>query len=340
MDPAPTPRPLLQLITAFCGSKVVATAVELGLFGRIDKAGGLTRAETARELDIDDRPADLLLAACASLGLLDKRGDTYVNTAQADTFLVPGRPQYLGGLIRYIDQRHYPAWLQLATAVRTNSPVAWDPNAKSWFDTEDPLVVSLFWDTMCTMATYTGRALADAVTELARRSSVLDVGGGWGAVSIELCRRHPRLRATVFDLPRVCPTTERKIKDAGLDGRIDTIAGDFLVDDLPTGHDVVVLSSILHDWDEHTDRQLLAKCYQALDPGGLILISEFFLNEERTGPPDAAIMGLTMLVETPGGKNYATGEYRTWLADAGFVHVGLFPIETPGSNGVLVARKP
>lgn len=337
-----TPIPLIQLIMGFCGAKTLMAAVELDLFGRVEKAGGLTRQGAVRELGIEDRPADLLLAACASLDLLDKRGDSYVNTPLTQTFLVPDSPHYLGGLIRYVDQRQYPSWHELATALRTNHPVTWDPGVHSSpFETEDPAIMPLFWQTMFSMSTYTGRQLAEALPELAECKSILDIGGGWGAISIEICRRYPIPRATVYDLRSVCNTTVQKIRDAGLGGRIDTAPGDFLIDDdLPTGHEVVVLSSILHDWDEDTNRDILAKCFRALPPGGTIIISEFFLNEQRTGPPQAALIGLTMLIETAGGKNYSCDEYQAWLAEVGFGQIKFVSFDAVGSNGVMVARKP
>lgn len=337
-----SPLPLLRLMHGFTLTKTLAAAVELDLFGRIAKADGLTRQEAARELGIADRPADLLLAACAALGLLDKTGDTYVNSPLADAYLVPGRPHYFGGLIRFMDGRQYPAWHNLTTALREDRPVAWDPSVDSGpFEMEDPQVVPLFWETMFALSTFTGRDLAGALPMLAGQTRLLDVGGGWGAMAIELCRRWPNLRATVYDLAPVCETTRQRVDEAGFGERIATAAGDFFADDeLPGGHDVIVLSSILHDWDEKQNRSLLRKCFRALEPGGMVVVSEFFLDEERTGPPEAALMGLTMLVETPGGKNYATGEYTAWLLDAGFERAESIPFEAVGSNGALIARKP
>jgi hypothetical protein len=94
-----------------------------------------------------------------------------------------------------------------------------------------------------------------------------------------------------------------RIAAAGLDEVIDTIGGDFRADDaLPQGHDVILLSMILHDWDEATGRALLRKCWNALEPGGTVVICELLLNPERTGPPSATLMGMNMIVELEGAR--------------------------------------
>jgi hypothetical protein len=331
----------MQIGTGFWAASTLATAVEIDLFSRIDRAGGLTREQAAKELGFEDRPTDLFLAGCASLGLLDKDGESYVNTALAETFLIPGRPGYFGGFIRYIN-RDYTAWHKLGTALSTNSPTAWDPRTQDHpFAAEDPVILNLFWEAMHSLSVFTGRAIAGALPELGKFRALMDVGGGSGVIPIEVCRAFPALRATVYDLPFVCDIAAGKIEDAGMSTRIATAPGDFLADQsLPSGHDVILLSSILHNWNEETDRSLLAKCFAALPSGGALIISEILLNDQRTGPAEAALMGLTMLVGTKGGKNYSGSEYTTWLSETGFENIRVVPCESAGTNGTIIGYKP
>ncbi|GAB2578135.1 hypothetical protein Aab01nite_10240 [Paractinoplanes abujensis] len=102
----------------------------------------------------------------------------------------------------------------------------------------------------------------------------------------------------------------------------------------------MLFSMILHDWDQATNRELLAKAYEALLPGGLVVVSELLLNAERTGPAPAALMGLNMLVETEGGRNYSDAEYGQRLTGAGFTEVRTVPFDAPGANGAVIAVKP
>ena len=332
------PTALMELTLGFASFKSFAAAVELELFTRLSERGGATVEEASEFLELPHRPADLLLAACASLGLLEKTGDRYRNAPVAEEFLVVGKPYYFGGLVRFYDQREYPAWHRVVEALRTDKPTAWNPAAQdSAFDAEDPVMMALFWEAMYSLSTFTARALGDAY-DFTRHTRLLDVGGGSGAFPIELCRRYPHLSATVFDLPHVCDLAQKKVEESGLSNVLDTRAGDFQDDQpLPGGYDVILLSMILHDWDEAGNRRLLAKCYEALPPGGALVICELVLNPERTGPPAAALMGMAMLIETEGGKNYSETEYTTWLTDTGFSQPHIVPLAAAGANAAIVA---
>ena len=336
-----TPTPLMGLVTGFWSFKTFAAAVELDLFTHLRDGRSLTIAQAGTELGLSERPADLLLAACASLGLLEKEGDGYRNSALAEEFLVRGKPYYFGGQVTYCDQRTYLPWHRITDALRTDRPLTWDPATQdSMFDTADPDMLRSFWGAMYSTSIFTAQALARAV-DLSDHARLLDVGGGSGAYPIELCRARPGLSATVFDLPHVCTIAADNIAQAGLSDRITTVPGDFLSDGaLPTGHDVILFSMILHDWDEPTNRALLAKAHKALPPGGLVVISELLLNADRTGPAPAALMGMNMLVETEGGRNYSDAEYRSWLTDAGFTDAHTVHFDAPGANGAVVATRP
>lgn len=259
----------MHLVAGVWGFKTLAVGVEFGLFTRLAGGRTVTVAEAAAEFGLDERPADLLLSASASLGLLEKAGDGYRNSALAEQFLVEGRPYYFGAQVRYSDLRTYLPWHRVGEALRGNRPLTWDPQQQdSLFDTTDPELVAQFWDAMFATSRFTARALADAYDFGAHRR-LLDVGGGAGAFPIEFCLRLPELRATILDLPHVCVRAGERIAEAGLTDRIGTVAGDFLADPaLPDGHDVILLSMILHDWDEPTNRALLARCHAALPPAG------------------------------------------------------------------------
>jgi hypothetical protein len=105
------------------------------------------------------------------------------------------------------------------------------------------------------------------------------------------------------------------------------------------GQDAILLSMILHDWDVPDCERLLRSCFDALSPGGCLLISELLVADTKDGPVDAALMSLAMLVETF-GRNYTGAEYSSWLTEAGFVDVEVRPLTAPAANGVVIGRKP
>jgi 3-hydroxy-5-methyl-1-naphthoate 3-O-methyltransferase len=336
-----SPIPLMQIATGFWASKTLAAANELNLFTRLSGTAGTTIEELAVALAVHPRPAEMLLTGCAALGLLEKQNDRYRNSPLAEQFLVKGQPYYFGGFIEMLDKRLYPGWGKLTEAIRTNRPTTWDPDKqKSLFEGEDPAMMALFWEAMHSASTFTARALAGAV-DFRPFKRLLDVGGGSGAYDIELCRYYPHLHATVYDLPFVTEIAAEKIAQAQLSGRIDTAAGDFFADPtFPADHDAVLLSMILHDWDEAKDREILRKCYAALPSGGVVIISELLADDNKTGPVPAALMSLNMLIETEGGRNYTAGEYSAWLDEVGFGDIQTVRFEAAGANGVVLARKP
>lgn len=331
-----SPLPLMSLATGFWSFKTLAAAQELDLFTRYTQ-DGCTATELAAGLGIAERPAEMLLTGCASLGLLELRDGRYVNSPMAAEYLVRGRPYYFGGIVEMFDRRLYSAWGELTRAILTNAPTSWDPSRQSHlFDGLDPLMLETFWAGMHSLSAVTARALAEVIAA-EPPARLLDVGGGSGAYAIELCRRFPDLRVTVYDLPEVCAIAAGNAADIG---RVSTVPGDFLKEDppLPGGHDAVLLSMILHDWDEPTCRRLLRACRDALAPGGRLFICELLVDDAKTGPAPAALMSLNMLVETH-GRNYTAAEYGSWLAEAGFTVERVAPLEAPGANGVVIARR-
>ena len=335
-----TPLPLMQLATGFWASKALFAAHELGLFSLLSRPDGGTAAQVAADLGIDERPAEMLLTACASLGLLDKRDGRYHNSPVAGKFLVPGGPAYFGGFVTFNDKRLYGTYGQLIEAVRSNRPVGWDSaTQRSFFDTADTTITRDFYEAMHSLSTPTGQALA-TVADIRARSRLLDVGGGSGAIPIELCRACPSMAATVFDLPHVADFAAQKISAAGLSDRITTAAGDlFAPDPYPAGHDVALLSLILHSFTPDQDKQILGKIFDCLPSGGLVVISELLVNDDKTGPLPAALMSLTMLVEDE-GRNYTAAEYEQWLTETGFHNTRRLALDVPGANGLIIAEKP
>lgn len=339
-DRALSPVPLMQMTTGFWAFKTIAAAHELGLFSRLSGTAGTTTGELAEALAIEERPAEMLLTACAALGLLVKNDGRYANSPLAEEFLVRGKPYYFGGWVQMLDKRLYPGWSRLTDAIRTNRPTTWDPDRQSsLFDGEDPELLAVFWEAMHSLSTFTARVLGQAI-DLSGARRLLDVGGGSAAFDIELCRLYPDLTATVYELPKVADIAAGKVKEAGLQERIDTAAGDFFAESsLPGGHDTILLSMILHDWAEDRCRAILQKCWAALPSGGQVIIAELLVNDVRTGPPSAALMSLNMLVETE-GRNYTPAEYSAWLGDLGFQDIRTVWFEAPGANGAVIGRKP
>jgi predicted O-methyltransferase YrrM len=327
----------MTLSTGFWAFKALAASHELGLFDRLAGGAGMSTAEAAHAFGLHNRPAEMLLTACAALGLLEKVHGRYCNSHISETYLVRGKPYYFGGFVKMADQRLYPGWGKLNEALRTNRPTTWDAEAQaSMFDGEDPILLATFWEAMHSLSTMTARRLGEAV-DFSPYTRLLDIGGGSGAYDIELCNQYAGLSASVLDLPHVAAIAAERIKDARLTDRIEILTGSFF-EPLPAGHDVHLLSMIMHDWDEAKNRALLRRCFEALPKGGAVIISELLVNDDKTGPAPAALMSLNMLIETE-GRNYTAAEYTNWLQDAGFGEVETVSFNAPAANGAVIGRR-
>ena len=174
--------------------------------------------------------------------------------------------------------------------------------------------------------------------KLAGVRHLLDLGGGPATYAITFARMNPEMKATVFDLPGPIKIARENIARHGLDARIDTMAGNFLKDDIGSGYDFIWISQILHSHNEEQCRRIIKQAVVALVPGGRLAIQDFFVNPDGCTPPGAALFGVHMLAVTPRGRAYTAGEVAEWLAEAG--------LSTPehlryngGDATILVAQK-
>lgn len=334
-----TPLPLMEITSGVYAFKVLAFADKVGLFIRLSGGGSTTVDDFAQWQGIQHRPAELVLTACAALGLLSRESDGgYRNTALSEQYLVEGKPGYFGAWVKVVDRHEYPAYQRFEDSVRGNHPTTWDPEKQeSLFDPDDAVMVETFWNGMNSASAYGAARLAEAV-DFSPTTRLLDVGGGGAAFAIALCRRYPRLHVTVFDLPFVCDLTREPVEKADLADRIGFVGGDFFADALPPDHDALLLSNVLHDWKEADVRRILDVCARALPSGGTLLVCESFVDDDKTGPPLAALMSLNMLVET-WGRNYTVAEYSQWIHDVRLTVTGVERFAAPAANGVLIARK-
>jgi SAM-dependent methyltransferase len=153
------------------------------------------------------------------------------------------------------------------------------------------------------------------------------VGGGSGAYAMAFVKARSNINAAVFDLPNVIPITRGYIEKEGLADKIKTIEGDYTVDPLGKGYDLIFLSAIIHSNSIEVNMKLLKKCLEALNPGGQVVIQDFIMDENRTTPLSGALFALNMLVSTEAGDTYTESEVRDWMTAAGLSSIKR--IDTP-----------
>ena len=314
------PDDLTRMVRGYQESRILLTAVELDVFTAVGE--GATAATVATRCGTDRRATELLLNALVALGVIRLAGDCYANGPAAGQFLVAGAPDDARIALRH-NLSLWNTWSSLTDAVRVGH-TALRPEMR---DRDDDWTVP-FIAAMHRGASARAPQVVEAVGA-ARVRRMLDVGGGSGAYSIAFARANPELVAVVLDLPTVLPIADGHIGDAGLSRRISTRAGDLRRDDFGSGYDLVFLSSICHMLGPDGNRDLLARSARALGPGGRVVVQDFILEPERTGPRQAVLFAINMLVGTEEGSTYSEAEYASWLTAAGLSDVRRIRLKGP-----------
>jgi precorrin-6B methylase 2 len=320
-DAHPDPSHILQIGMGFFASKTLLSAVELGLFEVLGD-GKLTGEEVRTRLGLHSRAAADFLDALVALHLLAREGDgpdaLYANTQDTATFLNPGSPAYLGGILHMANQRLYPFWGHLTEALRTGMQQNEAKHGGDLFGAiyADPARLEGFLAAMAGIQKGNFAVLADRF-DFSRHHVVCDVGGASGALCIAVARQHPHLRCITYDLPQVAPVARRNVAAAGLAERIEVRSGDFMEGALPEA-DVIVMANILHDWGSATKRMLIGKAHAALPEGGAFVAVENIIDDARRQNVFGLLMSLNMLIETSEGYDYTFAAFEGWCRDAGF----------------------
>ena len=305
-----TPAGIIRLGNAFCDAKALLTAVELDLFSTLHPAPASVE-EIRNRLGLHGRGLFDFLQLLVALGLLEKISDRYRNAAGADQYLVRGKPTYVGGFLQQANRNLYPAWGKLSDALRTGKPQA----AGDFSDVVgNPERLGYFIGMMDALTQVLGPELVSAV-DWNGRSSVLDVGGCRGNMASHIVKANPHLEGHVFDLPQMEPFFSEHMENLELTGSVHFHGGDFFRDPLPSA-DVVVLGHVLHDWDADQRRFLVKKAFDALNPGGVLLVYDRMLDDEPTHVENLVI-SLDMLLVTDGGAEYPVSEIRDHATSLG-----------------------
>lgn len=302
---------LTNIARGFMPAEALLVANELGLFSIIGDEGKNLEA-ICGECNTDFRATEILLNALVGMDLLKKKKDFFENSFMTKEYLIPGKKYYQGDLFKHL-YRVRARWGTLLDVLRTGrtvEPVQKEPE-KSEEDKRS------FIMGMANIAHMSAEKLI-SVLDLSQAGTLLDLGGGPGSYAISFCKKYPSLKATILDLPDVIPITSEQIEKYGVEGQIDTISGSFLETDYRGPYDFVLISNIIHMLGKEDIQILFQKSIEALSRNGTIVVKDFFVNEDRSGPEYAVLFAINMLVATQKGNTYTESEVSGWLAECGF----------------------
>ena len=329
-----TTRRLNDMGLGFMQSGTLVAAIELGIFDAL-AAGALSVTDLASAVGLTEDRAEKLITACATLDLLSITVGKIANTAETERFLIRGKPTYFGDYLVHLAKGSSASWGALAERLKSEPP----SGAGRYFETgEDPKEARALTEAGYTGSQGTARRLVGRF-DFSTCHHLLDLGGGSGVYSIEACRQNPGLTATVFDFENVCVVAREFIEKAGLTDRIKARTLDFTNESLPEGADVILLCGNIHAYDEATARNVVKHAYAALPAGGAMIICDYMLNDERTGPPVAAFISVSQTFSAGRGRVHSGADFASYLGDAGF-EVTKVEEFLAGSMGWAIGLKP
>ncbi|HUU09345.1 MAG TPA: class I SAM-dependent methyltransferase [Phycisphaerae bacterium] len=305
--------------------RVVEAAHAVGLFERLGKAPAAV-GDLARDLALDAEMVEKVLIVLAAMGLAGRRGRHWLLSPKAEATLVPEAPLYQGNTLAHSAQV-WSRWNNLEFALR-GQPGGWvfSEAAEQGFRSYRDFILAMHNMAMA------GRAaeLADRV-DLGARQTLVDVGGGPGTYAMALCERNGGLRATVMDLPEAVEIARGLIERFGLADRVRAVVGDWNEAEFGVDVDAVLLSNVLHGPTSDAEMKL-AKAHRAMTPGGLLIIQDFLMNPEKTGPLIPALFNLMV-----GG--FSVTELTDRVAAAGFAGIRVRPMPDGVGTTVVTATR-
>ncbi|HEY6875370.1 MAG TPA: methyltransferase [Candidatus Dormibacteraeota bacterium] len=304
-----------RLVQGFRAYQMVVAACELKLPDLL-AAGPKSVQELAAATATDEPSLRRLLRGLAVWGVVEQQdGDCFAGTAIADSFRsdIPG----MRNMTLNLAAEAYVAWGSLLYSVRTGRPAYEHVFGRSrWEDlAEDPEGAARFNAHMVEITTRVAAGFVRAY-ELDGIATVVDIGGGNGALLAAVLKANPAVKGVLFDLPAGLAGARQYLESAGVADRATLAEGSFF-ETVPTG-DLHMLKSIVHDWDDERAAQILQACRRAMRPSGRLVLVERFLPERIEGSPsslDAIMLDLHMMVVL-GGRERTTDEFRELLAKA------------------------
>lgn len=327
----PTSDRIMRLITGYWATGILGAAATHSVFTHL-AAGAADAGTLATRAGVSERGAQALLDGLVSIGLVEVGDGGYRNSVDAAAFLVEGRPTCLTGFAK-VKLGHMLSLAELPEVVRVGGPLT---------DAVVEVAGNPHWEKLILALAAQSAPVAEIAAGVLRVAeageiSILDIGGGSGIYSAIWLSRNPAARSTQLDWAPINAIARRLLAERGVADRFSCIDGDFHTTGFGTAtHDVVVYSNIAHQEGADDNLAILAKARGALKPGGTLVISDYVVEDDRSGPPYPLMFTAEMLLKSKHGQTWRRADYQAWLAKAGFEDVWFQP--TPSPATLIFAR--
>ncbi len=301
---------LTRLASSYWSTVTLQAGVQTDLLPRLTR-GPATARDLARELGLDPRATAELCQALEAIGVLELQGEDYALHPDLVSFLDPDSPRSKVNYVLHMADM-VPTWAQLASCVTTGKPV----ERRVDQDSKESPGRTHFYLAMRDIAREQAPGLA-ARLGLAAGQRLLDLGGGPGVYGLTFADETPGLMATVFDLPGAKTAFDQEAALHQRGAEVAFIQGDYAQEPMGGPYDVIWISQVLHSEGPQACQELISKAAEALAPGGVLWVQEFYVGPQAPRNPWPALFSLNMLVNTPRGKSYTVEEVCGFMEKAG-----------------------
>ena len=336
IEPARSAEDVSRLAFGFMASKALFAGLHVDVFSRLN-AGPCSAQELAAQIGVPVNRLRILLHALLAIGLVTLDDERFSNAPAADLFLAKQSKYDFGDYLRYqIDQQMYGRLEQLNNAMDGDLDEGAIASYAHWMS--DPEAAVLYSESQHAGSLGPGLTLARTV-DLGKATSLLDVGGGTGAMTIRLCEANPDLESTIIDFPNVAEIGWRFVTEAGLVDRVRYIPCDAISAAWPSEQDAILMSYLFSGVPGDAIPELIQRSFDRLAPAGTYLIHDFMVNQDGTGPELAALWQLQHMAFTPDARPVSAGWLRAQLTAVGFEDIEVSEM-IPGMTRLVQARKP
>jgi hypothetical protein len=287
-------------------------------------------------LGIQERPADVMLTLFKAYGLVEERRG-YFSLPDVSRAYLTGKSGF--DLTSYVNSiKDRPVCEDIVRVMRTGQPANWSAakTGQDWVNSmEDDAFAEEFTGAMNNRGTYLANGVVK-VLDLSDHSRFLDIGGASGIYAAVVLAKYPDIRAGVFEKPPVDRIAEYAIGQFGLSDRMNVVSGDWFQDEFPPGYDVHFISHVLHDWDFKEVKTIISNSFRNLPSGGMLVIHEALINEDKTGPVSLAEYSVLLMLLSE-GKCYSITEMKGILEEIGFRNIKHTP--TVLNRSIITAEK-
>lgn len=315
MPPIPWTPERFEQVADYWADRLVLESAALDIYGQLADEP-LSALEVADRLRLEPGATQLFLDALVALDLLFKDGRKYLNTEEADRYLVRSSPDYIGHRL-VAAQFNWELWGRLPTALRTGKR----QRDKLILLDEPEAARHMLLALHGSARSRATDILQSGSIDLTDRRLMLDLGGGAATYSVAFCRAYKDLRVTLVDRPIAAAIARDVVASAGMEDRISVLEYDVDERELPSDYDFIWMSDVIHRRSYNANRALFERLFNRLKPGGEIAVQDMIMDETRTVPTRGAVHSLHMLLSSGVGRCYTFQEIHTWLAGAGFSDV-------------------